>query len=266
MEEIGFALGRIGLYLAVSNWRYNPDRLAPLMLSLALPKIACAILSYGHRRKYLGIKLAGHAALLVSVVYHISLFWMIESFWTYLCYIFIYNIALFLTYGDPVHLEKIGAGFFMRVLIEVITETQLIALILNEELSFTALLEYLPIHLVIECTRLIIELQTITDDSKNNYITTAVLLGKHDCFRQFGVFHLFTMLFCLIDALTMRYSRALPLVLLPLTVVQIYYVRNGKYNKIVWISVCYFILFSSLNIFTVHQAYESKSLEMHKLD
>lgn len=255
MEEIGFGLSRIGLYMAVSSWKFNPDRLVPLLIFIGLSKIGCYLLSYGHRRKNRGIKVTGYVMLLLGMVYHVSMFYVIESFWTYLCYMLIYNTALLLTYGDPLHLELIGAGFFMRILIEVISETQLIALILNEELSFTALLEYLPIHLVIECTRLILELQTLTEDAKNNHVTTAVLLGKHDSFRQFGLFHLFTVLFCIIDAITMKYHRMLPLMLSPLVAIQAYYLRNGKYRNIVWISICYFILFSTLNIFTIHLAY-----------
>lgn len=261
MEEIGFIIGRIGLYMAITSWSYNPDRLIPLLIYLVLPKLGCYILSCGRRRKSSRIVLSGHVMLFLGLCYHLYMFYVIESFWTYLCYMLIYNATLFFTYADPIHLELIGAGFFMRILIEVISETQLIALILNEELSFTMLLEYLPIHLVAECTRLVIELQTFTEDSKNSYITTAVLLGKHDSFRQFGMFHLLTMLFCLVDALTMKYHRALPLLLLPIVGLQVYYVRNGKYSNIVWMSICYYILFSSLNIFTIRLAYEISHIE-----
>ena len=85
----------------------------------------------------------------------------------------------------------------------------------------------MPCHLSYQAYRIVEEIKG-PNDPKSKHVSTAMLLGRHDSYRTFVMFHAFAWVFVLIDVCTVSFQKVLPLCLLPWVVSQINSMRGMK--------------------------------------
>lgn len=144
---------------------------------------------------------------------------MVEYFWSFIIVFIITSGLMALRYSPPYVLEKTGYGGIVRIFLEGWFWVILHSIALSEHPKFLVI-QYMPVFLVQEAWYLIKELNESSEDIKNKYITTGILMGKYGCFKIFLMLHTFSWI-CLLLDMKLDYLYGAPLLIIPWALFQI---------------------------------------------
>lgn len=189
--------------------------------------------------------------VLLFTVYGLCGLWMMRLVECYIWFFILhllYLVGTFVQYYPPIRVESKGAGGVLTFVNHGFLMPFLHGIVLLDYLSMRVFLFTLASHAVYQAWRILYEYQSYSVDLKKGKLTTAVLLGKHDCFRMFVVFNVLSWAYVVVDALSEGYASGLPLVLIVWCVVEITRFKNSELGTIYIEYFAYYLAFSAMSI------------------
>lgn len=163
-------------------------------------------------------------------------------------------IIIVCEFCPPLFLENHGFSGIFRVLNGFIRIWQS-SIILTGSITFRIILDMIPTQLSYQAWGLVREYCSSNDDNKRKIITTATILGKHDCFKMLVLFYIFSDLYVCIDMLSISISNGLPLILIPWQLRQLYNIKTMKLKYLVHEVFFYMMVVNFLFVLGVMHIY-----------
>ncbi|CAG9333466.1 unnamed protein product [Blepharisma stoltei] len=174
-----------------------------------------------------------------------------ESFWQFAVFSLILLSLIALQYIPEINLENKGYGGLLRLFTHGFLLIELNSITITGEISFKLFLDMIPTHLLYQNWKIIFELCAFSEDIKAKTVTTAVLLGRHECYRLFVVLNLFIALYTIIDIISYGSIRGLTFLLLPWLFSQILRLRNMKLKRLENETFWYMLIHNFLTVITL---------------
>ncbi|CAG9311838.1 unnamed protein product [Blepharisma stoltei] len=154
-------------------------------------------------------------------------------------------IVAVLQFCPPLYLDNHGLSGNFRLLHGFLL-VMMSSMVLTGKLSFRLVLDMVPSHLSWQTWGLIKECRSSRDDTKKSIVSTAIILGKHGCFKMIVLFCLFSDLYIAIDMASYSISRGLPLLLIPWQIRISYKLKYMKIGSLSAEAFAYMIVFNAL--------------------
>jgi 1,4-dihydroxy-2-naphthoate octaprenyltransferase len=185
------------------------------LIDMVILHVAFFLFDHAHKTGKVLYDFVGGAVLVVFIgtcAFHSARFYSML-----LCYLAWLPLAVFRG-----AMEKNGAGSLSIFLEYGIIAVQVTSLNVFKEWSVTRILACAPAHFLIQGAIIARETQGFEQTANSGSQNTPILLGRHDAFRLFFLFHMFAFIFIAIDAVAISWMRALPLLTIPWSLSLIY--------------------------------------------
>jgi 1,4-dihydroxy-2-naphthoate octaprenyltransferase len=210
------AMSTILLQILSERYASGEDLVNPLFLiDMVILHIAYTLFDQAHKSGRFWYDIIAAGLLLVFLA---TTTWRSARFYSLMfCYIAWFLLAVFRGAMD-----KVGAGSLFFFLEYGIIAVQVTSLNVFKEWTIRRILECAPAHFLIQGAILARETSGFEESANSGVRNTPILLGRHDAFRLFFLFHMFAFVFIGIDTVSLEWLRGLPMILLPWSLSLIY--------------------------------------------